>query len=367
MHAFRSSVPWWLEVAILAAGCVVPRSLRAQMSPSVALSSNVRTASNNGSVPPTSPAAAARAAYGGLSGKLLVHFGPDFELAATGLSAASGQITRLVLPWEGSDTVEIVQDRDAPPVATLAWRPFADKRGAYVDHYRVGYWPGERRRVKSEAYDNPDGFIEVTPENQNTRISEHFRLRDFLSKGNPDVWPKYVVLREPLIDKLELVAQDLARRGISTGGMGVLSGFRTPEYNLELGDRSGRSRNSRHQFGDAADVYIDSDGDGKMDDLNGDGRVNFSDTRVVLASVERVERAYPELVGGTGLYRGTGAHGPFAHIDVRGSYARWVRGVRAARSRRRAGVRPAKLGSRTAPAQRRTAKAKRRVAGARGE
>ena len=35
-----------------------------------------------------------------------------------------------------------------------------------------------------------------------------------------------------------------------------------------------------------------------MDDLNHDGRVNFADARVVLAAVERVERAYPDLVGG---------------------------------------------------------------------
>jgi hypothetical protein len=60
-----------------------------------------------------------------------------------------------------------------------------------------------------------------------------------------------------------------------------------------------------------------------MDDLNRDGRVNVKDTRVILAAVERVESKYPDLVGGTGLYHATGAHGPFAHIDVRGERARW--------------------------------------------
>jgi hypothetical protein len=116
--------------------------------------------------------------------------------------------------------------------------------------------------------------------------------------------------------------------------MQVLSGFRTPEYNLELGDESGRARDSRHQFGDAADVIIDNDGNGRMDDLNGDGRVTFADVRVVLAAVERVEREYPDLVGGTGLYHSNGPSGPFAHIDVRGEKARWVRGGHVAKSRR---------------------------------
>jgi uncharacterized protein YcbK (DUF882 family) len=136
-----------------------------------------------------------------------------------------------------------------------------------------------------------------------------------------------------LIDKLELVIQDLEDHGIPARNVQVLSGFRTPQYNLALGDESGRARDSRHQFGDAADIFIDSNHDGRMDDLNGDGRVNFRDVRVILAAVERVESKYPDLVGGVGLYHSTGSHGPFAHIDVRGSRARWSNTVRVASRR----------------------------------
>ena len=81
---------------------------------------------------------------------------------------------------------------------------------------------------------------------------------------------------------------------------------------------------SRHQYGDAADLIIDSNGDGRMDDLNRDGVVDFRDTDVINAAVERVERRFPELVGGLGLYRAMGPSGPFAHIDVRGTRARWT-------------------------------------------
>jgi uncharacterized protein YcbK (DUF882 family) len=214
-------------------------------------------------------------------------------------------------------------------------KSFAEKISGWVNGYNVGYWPEEKGRLRSTAYENPDGFIEVTPQNQYTRISEHFQLRDFLTHDQEDVWPKYIVLQEELIDKLELVIQDLESRGIRASQMHVLSGFRTPRYNLALGDRSGRARDSRHQFGDAADVYIDSNGDGRMDDLNHDGRVNFGDARVILAAVERIERQYPDLVGGVGLYHSSGPHGPFAHIDVRGSRARWVMGSRLARSHHR--------------------------------
>jgi uncharacterized protein YcbK (DUF882 family) len=216
----------------------------------------------------------------------------------------------------------------------ITMKSFGEKLGGNVGSYRVGYWPEEKGRLRSEAYENPEGFIEVTPENQYMLVSAHFSLKDFLTHNQQNVWPKYLVLREPLLDKLELVIQDLERHNVRAGGMQVLSGFRTPEYNLELGDESGRARDSRHQFGDAADVIIDNDGNGRMDDLNGDGRVTFSDVRVVLAAVERVEREYPDLVGGTGLYHSSGPSGPFAHIDVRGERARWVRGGHVAKSRR---------------------------------
>jgi hypothetical protein len=77
-------------------------------------------------------------------------------------------------------------------------------------------------------------------------------------------------------------------------------------------------------YGDAADVWIDNDGDGRMDDLNRDGRVNVRDAEVIQAAVDRVERRHPELVGGVGVYPATSAHGPFTHIDARGYRARWL-------------------------------------------
>ena len=210
-------------------------------------------------------------------------------------------------------------------------RSFGQKVRASLNGYKLGYWPAEKGRIRSEAYRNPDGFVEVTRENQDTRVSEHFRLRDFVSHGQDNVWPKYVVIREPLLDKLELVIQELNSRGINAEGMRIRSGFRTPAHNSAVRGE-GSARDSRHQFGDAVDVFIDQEGNGRMSDLNGDGRANFADVKLILAAVERVEAKYPELVGGTGLY--AGRSGSFAHIDVRGTRARWVRGVRRPRSSR---------------------------------
>ena len=241
-------------------------------------------------------------------------------------SGLSGKVfARFVMPedWIGLASSETV----------FTMRSFGQKVRAWLNGYRLGYWPAEKGRLRSEAYKNPDGFIEVTPENEDTRVSEHFRLRDFVSHDQKEVWPKYVVLREPLLDKLELVIEDLNDHGVNAEGMRIRSGFRTPAHNFAVRGE-GSARDSRHQFGDAADVFIDQEGNGKMSDLNGDGKVNFADVKMILDAVERVEARYPELVGGTGLYAYSGRSGPFAHIDVRGTRARWVRGVYRGRSRR---------------------------------
>ena len=200
--------------------------------------------------------------------------------------------------------------------------PFSEKKKGMLGSYRMGSWPAEQGPV-SERYSNPAGFIRVTPENQHTRVSEHFRLRDFLTKDQASVWPKYLVLQEGLIDKLELVIGALKNRGVHVSRMSVMSGFRTPQYNERGVGAGGRAQNSRHQYGDAADVFVDNDGNGGMDDLNGDGRVNTGDARFLAKVVEEVEQAYPELTGGVGIYSATSAHGPFVHVDVRGVKARW--------------------------------------------
>ena len=258
----------------------------------------------------------------GLSGKVFARFVMPEDLVSMG-SLPAGSIATASLAAAPAASAETV----------FTMRSFGQKVRAWLNGYRLGYWPQEKGRLRSEAYRNPEGFIEVTPENEDTRVSEHFRLRDFVSHDQKDVWPKYLVLREPLLDKLELVIEDLNEHGVDAEGMRVRSGFRTPAHNFAVRGE-GSARDSRHQFGDAADVFIDQQGNGKMSDLNGDGKVNFADVKMILDAVDRVEARYPELVGGTGLYAYSGRSGPFAHIDVRGTKALWVRGLYRGRSRR---------------------------------
>jgi uncharacterized protein YcbK (DUF882 family) len=212
----------------------------------------------------------------------------------------------------------------------ISLRPLSEKRNGRVGLYFIGNWPGEKGRVSApkkapaDRYRPPSGFIEVTQQNADTRVSDHFRLRDFLTHDQASVWPKFLVLEMRNVDKLELVLSDLQRRGIDVSGVHVMSGFRTPQYNKSGGNTGGRAGLSRHMYGDAADIYIDSNGDGVMDDLNRDGRISIEDARVVSQAVDRVEAAHPELIGGAGVYPAASGHGPFIHIDTRGYRARWI-------------------------------------------
>lgn len=247
-----------------------------------------------------------------------------YELGDGGVLGEAAPTRIPVAPDAGVYLLE--QDASGPgvdraaPLAVVTRVPFAAKRDGYLNGYHIGRYPTEGSG-RTDQYAPPAGFIEVTPENRDFRISEHLKLGQFLTKDQFDLWPKYVALDLRLVDKLELVLQELNSMGIRAEKLHVMSGFRTPQYNGPGGD--GRASLSRHMYGDAADVWVDNDGDGYMDDLNGDGRVDVGDARVMLRAVERVEAHYPELVGGAGLYVATSAHGPFIHIDTRGVRARW--------------------------------------------
>jgi hypothetical protein len=188
--------------------------------------------------------------------------------------------------------------------------PFGRVENGRLRGYRIGRYPEKTR---------PDGFVEVTAENLRTKVSPHFELRQFLCKQAAG-FPKYVVLSEALILKLERLIEALDRHGHDVDTLQVMSGYRTPFYNEGIGN----VRESQHTAGTAADVFVDERPDGRMDDLNRDGIVSRDDAIWLFELVDRMDRRPDALFkGGLGDYGSTAAHGPFVHVDVRGRLARW--------------------------------------------
>ena len=198
--------------------------------------------------------------------------------------------------------------------------PFEQKKNGKLNGYKIGSYP--QKPLKGMAiYEKPLGFIEVTPENKDIYIMPHFRLGQFLCKQKGP-YPKYVVLRERLLLKLEHLWEEVNEKGYQCDTLHVMSGYRTPSYNRAL-------RNvaySRHLWGDAADIFIDYEPrDRYLDDLNRNGQKDRQDGLVLGNIVKEFEEKphHHHFQGGIGLYKKNHRRGPFVHVDARGAKKRW--------------------------------------------
>jgi hypothetical protein len=197
--------------------------------------------------------------------------------------------------------------------------PASELKNGYLNGYRIGTYPEENYKHKI-SYQKPKGFIEVTKENKDVFLTPHFQLKQFLCKEQGE-WPKYVVIKPLILIKLEKLLDKLHENGINAKTMFLMSAYRTPYYNKAIGN----VKYSRHQYGDAVDIYVDENLDGVIDDLNGDGISTIKDAEVIQQLVEQIEAdpANKDLIGGMGKYKKTSAHTYFIHIDTRGYRARW--------------------------------------------
>jgi hypothetical protein len=190
-----------------------------------------------------------------------------------------------------------------------------------LNGYRIGRY--QQKPLKNNpVYNRPQGFVEVTPHNRDVPVSPHFTLGQFVGKQTSG-YPKYLLLRERLLLKLEMILEGVNQKGIRTSTFHIMSGYRTPFYNHSIGNRT---TYSRHLYGGAADIFVDEDGNNYMDDLNGDGKFTIADANVLGDMVESMadKTLDQSLVGGLGIYGPKPHRGPFVHIDVRGSRARWT-------------------------------------------
>ena len=199
--------------------------------------------------------------------------------------------------------------------------PATEVKNGLLNGYRIGEYPSTPLKG-NPIYLPPPGFIEVTKENQETKVSPHFTVKQFLCKEDTTrAFPKYIVLTERLPLKLEAVLQRVNELGVNVDTLNVMSAYRTPYYNHAIGD----VKYSMHQWGSAADVYVDPDRKNRMEDLNRDKRVDIDDAKFLYDDIERMlaVKEFKKFEGGMGYYPATSAHPPFVHVDVRGTAARW--------------------------------------------
>lgn len=198
--------------------------------------------------------------------------------------------------------------------------PYDAMKNGKLEGYRVGEY-NERPLKGLPQYERPKGFIRLSDSNGSMWVSDNYRMRDFQCKL--DGTTKFLILRTEALVKLEILQHELeTKHGFDFTRFTIMSGYRTPYYNSKIGNETGYSR---HLYGDAMDIYIDDDGDGNMDDVNRDGRVNTSDARFIMRVAEGIDNSkeWGWLKGGAGVYHANSAHGPYIHVDTRGYIARW--------------------------------------------
>ncbi len=262
----------------------------------------------------------------------------DLSLAASPSETSGGRVTvdaaagaltetaRHAWQWTAPDVPGVypIRVRDRASGATTRLNAFVltpfDHDRPSLNGFRIGQYEPEPRKGLA-VYEPPQGFIELTPETADVRVSPHFTLGQFRCKqtGGP---PAYLLLRTPMLRKLELILEAVNARGHAAATLHVMSGFRTPYYNRAIGNTTSYSR---HLYGGAADVFVDTNGDEMMDDLTGDGQSTKADAHELARIVEQLMRQPDrrDLVGGLSAYGANAAHGPFVHVDARGYRARW--------------------------------------------
>jgi len=197
--------------------------------------------------------------------------------------------------------------------------PATQVEKGFLNGFQIGSYPATQLGGKP-SYIAPKGFIEVTKDNEDTKVSPNFRLKQFLTKQKGG-YPKYMVLEERLIYVLEAIGTHLEEHGWGADDIFVMSGYRTPYYNKLLDD----TQWSMHQWGRAADIFLDKNKDGNMDDFNKDKVVDRNDAAALAELVDKLSKAseLADFIGGVGIYAATSAHPPFVHVDTRPWKARW--------------------------------------------
>ncbi len=260
----------------------------------------------------------------------IIEVRPDPNESGNGftLRVREGEVTDREVGWSwtaptvpGAYPLEIAHNGtgESVSVTVLVAHPADGLRDGRIHGYRLGQYKETPLRGDS-AYLPPVGFIEVPKEHLDLAVSPHFALGQFLCKQEGE--RRFLLLSPDLVTKLEAGLEALNRAGHSIPTFHVMSGFRTPAYNRAIGNTSVYSR---HLYGDAADIFVDVDGDGYMDDLNGDGRRDITDARLLMDHFDGLAQDDGQGVkpGGLGIYGPKAHRGPFVHVDTRGTRARW--------------------------------------------
>ena len=249
--------------------------------------------------------------------------------AAKSLVPAAANLTSDASPPLGLDVLVLAEAEAGTKGERTTLKVNGKPIGGYLDPTKS---TSKRVRDNAKAYQIPRFFATLTPESAKIRLGPDFELGELIAfMDDKDKDGKKVIttnrhtdvlpLRLELIDKLVKLRERLRQKGVKITRFAVSSGFRTPDYNKQIGGVPF----SRHCYGDAVDIYIDENNDHHMDDLNGDGKFDRKDGEVIANACRELELEGAVVPGGIGVYEwhGDDSVRSHVHIDCRGFITRW--------------------------------------------
>ena len=204
----------------------------------------------------------------------------------------------------------------------FALTPFDPATQTQVGEFEIGAYPAAAE-IAGLQYVPPEWLLRVDEKDKAQQVSAHFRLAQFLCKQEGG-WPKYIVPNTHLYDYLETILAHVRQQGVDAATLHVMSGYRTPYYNALIGN----VKHSRHIYGDAVDLFVDTNGDEWMDDIDGSGRIDIGDAELLASWIRAAVtvRDGGSVPGGIGIYAERSWRGPFVHFDLRGREVSWTSG-----------------------------------------
>ncbi len=188
-------------------------------------------------------------------------------------------------------------------------------------------------RLHPHQYDQPEWFYPVTAENRTGYVIpglrwEQFDHDSYVRQTEDSSITRYIPVERRLITELNDLREKLLEQNLPHQ-LTLLAGSRNPAYNLAGIGQPGNLKAifSRHQYGDAVDLIVDSTGDGRLDDLTGDGQITVEDAKILAETIRTIRRE-SGIQGGIGLYDHHDVKNriqtPYLHIDQRGFPASWT-------------------------------------------
>lgn len=247
---------------------------------------------------------------------------------------------RWELPTEPGTQSLVIRDTQGRGVRldVQVLTPFDRSGPGAIDGYPLGVYaneaapnvPGPVAR-RPEAYTPPTHFWHVTEANRDRHLSPHVRLGDLCTAPLVN-GEAHIAISPTLVEKLEALHAACVARGWieegDEGGLTILRAYLSPNHLRQLQQAGLRiSDFTRHLYGDGAMVIVDTDGDRRMDDLNGDGAIDVIDAERLADEVEVLEMTIGR--GGIGIYAERPAgdpelpQTPMVQFDCRGERARW--------------------------------------------